>query len=82
VVAPLETPGAFDLAVQAEGEGVLEASLNGVPLGSRPLTAGGAVVRFPSGERWRRLNVLSLSVAAGGRARVDRLRLEPRGGAS
>lgn len=82
VVAPLERPGAFDLAVQAEGEGVLEASLNGVPLGSRPLTAGGSVVRFPSGERWRRLNVVSLSVAAGGRARVDRIRLEPRGGAS
>jgi hypothetical protein len=82
LVAPLEAPGPFDLAVLVSGEGVLAAAVNGDPLGARTLPASPALLRFPYPRAWGALNVIALSVAPGGRARVDRLLLEPRPGAS
>jgi hypothetical protein len=82
LVAPLEAPGPFDLAVLVSGEGVLAAAVNDDPLGTRPLSATPALLRFPYPREWGPLNVIALSVAPGGRARVDRLRLEPRPGRS
>ena len=80
LVAPLETPGPFDLAVLASGEGMLAATVNGDPLGGQTLSATPALLRFPHAREWGPLNVIALSVAPGGQARVDRVLLEPRPG--
>jgi hypothetical protein len=82
LLAPLERPARFDLAVHAAGEGTLSAVLNGVALGAQPLTAETSRVRFRIDRPWRLLNVISLAVAPGGRARIERIVLEPRGDAS
>ena len=82
LVAPLEAPATYDLAIHASGEGVLVATINGVPVGGGGLSPEPSVVRFLVPDRWRRLNVVSLAVSHGGRARVDRIVLEPRGSAS
>jgi hypothetical protein len=82
LLAPLEAPGEFTLAVRAAGEGALSAAVNGERLPAQPLAPGLATLRFPAGGSWKRLNEVSLAVAPGGRARVDRVRLEPRAGAS
>lgn len=74
--APLYLPEALDVVVVAEGEGTLDLAVNG-----RPVAAWGLgpeltehAVRVP-GSVWRReLNELALTVSAGGRAAVDRVR--------
>jgi hypothetical protein len=76
LVAPLERPEPFALSVRAAGQGVLLAAVNGVTVGSRPLTPELGVLRFPAAPRPRRLNEVALTVAPGGRALVDRLSLE------
>jgi hypothetical protein len=81
LLAPLEEPGEFALSVRATGEGLLAARVNGQDRGAMPLGAGLEVLRFPAGS-WGRLNEISLSLPRGGRARVDRVRLERPGGAS
>jgi hypothetical protein len=82
LVAPLERPEPFALSVRAAGQGVLLATVNGVAVGSRPLTPELSVLRFPPAPRAGRLSEVSLTVTPGGRALVDRVSLELAGGAS
>ena len=82
LVAPLERPEPFALSVRAAGQGVLLATVNGVAVGSRPLTPELSVLRFPPAPRAERLSEVSLTVTPGGRALVDRVSLELAGGAS
>jgi hypothetical protein len=81
LLAPLEEAGPVALSVRACGEGWLSAAVNGRDLGAQPLGASLAVLRFPAGPADARLNEVRLSLRKGGRARVDRLRLERAGGA-
>lgn len=81
MLAPLEEPRPFDVSVLAAGEGQLSVAVNGVTLGVQALTPTLAPLRFATAAPGRRLNEVSLAVAPGGRARVDRVRLE-RPGAS
>jgi hypothetical protein len=76
LLAPLEEAADLTLAVRAAGEGMLAASVNGRALLAQPLGPALATLRFPGRARWGRLNEVSLWVESGGRARVDRLRLE------
>jgi hypothetical protein len=76
MLAPLEEPWPFDVSVLAAGEGHLSVAVNGVTVGIQPLTPELARLRFATAAPWRRLNEVSLAVAPGGHARVDRVRLE------
>lgn len=82
MLAPLEEPRPFDVSVLAAGEGQLSVAVNGVTVGAQALTPELAPLRFATPVPWRRLNEVSLAVAPGGRALVDRVRLEPPGKAS
>jgi hypothetical protein len=81
LVAPLEDAEPFAVTVRASGEGLLRAAVNGVEVGTRELAPSMAALRFPPGPRGKRLNELSLTLGPGGRALVDRVRLERAGGA-
>ncbi|HVR71795.1 MAG TPA: hypothetical protein VMT87_13220 [Vicinamibacteria bacterium] len=81
LIAPLDEPEPFALTVHASGAGLLLATVNGVEVGVRGLTPGMTALRFPPGPRTARMNELSLAVAPGGRALVDRLSLERPGDA-
>jgi hypothetical protein len=76
LVAPLQDPGPFALAVRASGQGLLLAHLNGFPLGSRPLSADMQTLRFPPGPGAREINEVSFTLAPDGHALVDRVRLD------
>ena len=82
LLAPLEDPAPFAVVVRAAGEGVLLATVNGVTLGSRPLTPHLTALRFPAGPRAEGLNEIALTLLPGGHALVDRVSLEGAGGAS
>ena len=82
MLAPLDDPGHFGLSVHAAGEGSLSVTVNGVALGAQALTPELADLRFPTAAPWRRLNEVSFALGPGGRALVDRVRLERPGNAS
>ena len=81
VRVPLRRPRELDLAVTAAGAGTLAVAVNGTPVLDADLDDALAPrrVRVP-GARFRSgLNTITLSVAAGGRALVDRVTLRPTG---
>jgi hypothetical protein len=82
LLAPLEKAEPFAVSVLASGEGQLTVAVNGVTVGAQALTPEPAPLLFLGPAPWRRLNEVSLAVTPGGRARVDRVRLEPSGKAS
>jgi hypothetical protein len=82
LLAPLEEAEPFAVSVLAAGEGQLSVAVNGVTVGVQALTPDLAPLRFATAAGGRRLNEVSLAVSTGGRARVDRVRLEPPGKAS
>jgi hypothetical protein len=78
VLAPLDVAEDLDLTVRARGEGTLALAVNGRALAAFPLSGETRGLRARIDKRfWRReLNDVSLTVAAGGRAFVERLLFE------
>ncbi|MEO8500545.1 MAG: hypothetical protein ABI565_06490 [Vicinamibacteria bacterium] len=80
MLLPIQNPGSgeFVIRLRARGQGALQLSLNGANTSVSELTESLSEVflRVPSGSIASSLNVLSLSVAKGGRATIDRLTLE------
>ncbi len=70
--------GDFTIRLRARGQGVLSLSLNGVSTSVAAMTESlsDVTLRAPARTANRGFNVLSLSVAGGGKATLDRLTLE------
>jgi hypothetical protein len=79
LVVPVGSPREADLEVAAAGDGMLDLSLNGVPVMSAALDDAllPRRARIPGGRFRRGLNRVVLRVAPGGRALVDRITLSP-----
>ena len=80
LLLPLQNVGRGDLVIRlrARGEGALSMSLNGANIAIAGLTASlsDAILRVPARLVAPGINVLSLAVAGGGKATIDRLTLE------
>ena len=80
LLLPLQSPGRGDLTIRlrARGQGALSLALNGSPPSVTEMneSLSDATLRVPARLVAPGFNVLSLSVAGGGRATLDRLTLE------
>ena len=80
LLLPIQNPGRGDFVVRlrVRGQGTLRLSLNGVTTSVSEMTESlsDVLLRVPSREITSSLNLLSLSIANGGKATVDRLTLE------
>jgi hypothetical protein len=80
LLLPIQNPGTGDFLIRlrVRGQGALRVSLHGARASVSEMTdtLSDVLLRVPSGAITSSLNVVSLSVAGGGRATLDRITLE------